>query len=245
MTAEGWFHWPAERRTPKLRLVCFPYAGAGPFIFRRWPRLLPQHVEICGVALPGRATRRQEEPRDRLALLADELVGALLDLPPRPFAFFGHSFGGLLGFEVARRLHRRGAPLPSRLVVSACRPPHLPATEEDVHRLGDAAFVERLRELGGTPAQVLACRELVDLLLPVLRADMTAFETHEHEPGPPLPVPLTVFGGTGDVLARTDTLEGWRRHTSERFAVRVFAGDHFFLSSAEDAVTAAVADELL
>jgi medium-chain acyl-[acyl-carrier-protein] hydrolase len=130
------------------------------------------------------------------------------------------------------------------MIVSACPPPHLPRTGRDTHRLGDDALKDRLRELGGTPAPVLACPELLDLVLPVVRADLTAFETHAHEPGPPLPVDLAVFGGTGDALARVETLSAWRRHASGRFTVRVFAGDHFFLHSAEAAVAAAVADAL-
>jgi medium-chain acyl-[acyl-carrier-protein] hydrolase len=240
----SWFYRPLATESAGLRLFCFPYAGAGPNIFRRWARLLSPSVEVCGVALPGRAYRLEERPRDRLGPLADELVSVLLEQPAGPFAFFGHSFGGLLCFEVARRLHRFGAPLPAELFVSACRPPHLMPSAPEVHRLPDRAFKERLRAFGGTPVPVLECLELMDLLLPVLRADLTAFETHDHEPGPPLPVRMTVLGGASDPLVDQATLDGWRRHTCERFTVRVFPGDHFFLHSDEEAVVATVAATL-
>jgi medium-chain acyl-[acyl-carrier-protein] hydrolase len=239
----SWFYRPLATGSAELRLFCFPYAGAGPNIFRNWARLLPPSVEVCGVALPGRAFRLDERPRDRLGPLADELVSALLELPAKPFAFFGHSFGGLLCFEVARRLHRLGAPLPAELFVAACPPPHLKPAQ-DAHRLPERAFKERLRELGGTPAPVLECPELMDLLLPVLRADLTAFETHDHELGPPLPIRMTAFGGASDPLVDEETLDGWSRHTSERFMIRVFPGDHFFLHSDEEAVVAMVAATL-
>jgi medium-chain acyl-[acyl-carrier-protein] hydrolase len=239
-----WFYWPAGRGPAPLRLVCFPYAGAGPNIFRGWARLLPPSVEVCAVALPGRAFRLDEQPRQRLGPLADELVSVLRRLPAKPFAFFGHSFGGLLCFEVTRRLHRVGAALPAELFVSACPPPHVTPAEPAVHRLSDRAFKERLRQLGGTPAPVLENPALMNLLLPVLRADMTAFETHDHEPGPPLPVRTTVFGGASDPVVDAESLHGWRRHTCERFTVRVFPGDHFFLHTGEEAVVAAVAATL-
>jgi len=239
-----WFYRPLATESAGLRLFCFPYAGAGPNVFSRWARLLPPAVEVCGVALPGRAYRLDERPRDRLGSLADELVSEFLELPAGAFAFFGHSFGGLLCFEVARRLHRLEAPLPAELFVSACPPPHLSPVERELHRLPDRAFKERLRELGGTPVPVLECPELMDLLLPVLRADLTAFETHCHEPGPPLPVSMTVLGGASDPLVEEATLDGWRRHTCERFAVHVFPGDHFFLHSDEEAVVETVASTL-
>jgi medium-chain acyl-[acyl-carrier-protein] hydrolase len=239
-----WFYWPDATRSAELRLLCFPYAGAGPNVFRRWARLLPPSVEVCAVALPGRGFRLDERPRDRLGPLADELVGVLLELPAKPFAFFGHSFGGLLCYEVTRRLHRLGAPLPAELFVSACPAPHLTPPDQDVHSLPDQAFKARLGELGGTPAPVLECPQLMDLLLPVLRADLTAFETHAHEPGPPLPVRMTVLGGARDRLVDEGALDGWRRYTCDRFAVRVFPGDHFFLHSDEEAVVATVAATL-
>jgi medium-chain acyl-[acyl-carrier-protein] hydrolase len=240
----GWFHRPAAAVSPELRLVCFPYAGAGPQVFRGWTRLLLPGVELCAVALPGRAARLREAPRDRLGPLADDLTAALLDLPPAPYAFFGHSFGGLLAFEVARRLHRRGAPLPRHLFLSACPPPHLPPLDRDVHRLSDSALKERLEKLGGTPLPVLECPELLDLLLPALRADLEAFETHLFEPGPPLPVPMTVLGGAGDRMAGAVALEQWAGYTSGSFDVRLFPGGHFFLHSDEDAVVASVAGDL-
>jgi medium-chain acyl-[acyl-carrier-protein] hydrolase len=240
----SWFYRPLATRSAELRLFCFPYAGAGPNIFRTWGRLLPGSIEACGLVLPGRAFRLHERPRDRLGPLADELVSVFRGLPPGPFAFFGHSFGGLLCFEVARRLHRLGAPLPRHLFVSACPPPHLPPAEPGVHRLPDRALKERLQKLGGTPLPVLECAELINLFLPVLRADLKAFETHDHEPGPPLPVPMTIFGGSGDRLARAETLEDWGRYTRESFEVRVFPGGHFFLHSDEEAVVATVAEIL-
>ena len=242
--AGGWFYPPLVTGSAELRLFCFPYAGAGPNIFRGWARELAPSVEVCGVVLPGRAFRLGERPRNRLGPLADEIVKVLLKLPAGPFAFFGHSFGGLLCFEVARRLHRLGAPLPAELFVSACPPPHLTPAKPDVHRLPDRALTESLRELGGTPGPVLECPELMDLLLPVLRADLTAFETHEHEPGPPLPIRITIFGGASDRLVDPESLEGWRRHTCEQFTVHVFPGDHFFLHSDEEAVVATVAANL-
>jgi medium-chain acyl-[acyl-carrier-protein] hydrolase len=240
----SWFYRPAATRSAELRLFCFPYAGAGPTIFRSWGRLLPASIEVCGVLLPGRAFRFDERPRDRLGPLADELVSVFRGLPAGPFAFFGHSFGGLLCFEVARRLHRLGARLPAHLVVSACPPPHLPAAEPDVHRLPDRALKERLQKLGGTPLPVLEYPDLMDLFLPALRADLKAFETHDHEPGPPLPVPITVLGGYGDRLARPETLEEWGLYTREPFDVRVFGGGHFFLHSDEEAVVATLAEIL-
>jgi medium-chain acyl-[acyl-carrier-protein] hydrolase len=240
----SWFYRPAATQLAELRLFCFPYAGAGPNIFRSWVRLVPPGVEVCGVVLPGRAFRLDERPRDRLGPLADELVSVFRGLPAGPFAFFGHSFGGLLCFEVARRLHRLGAPLPRHIFVSACQPPHLPAAEPDVHRLSDRGLKERLQKLGGTPLPVLESAELMDLFLPALRADLTAVETHDHEPGPPLPIPMTIMGGSGDRLARADVLEEWGRYTRESFDVRVFPGGHFFLHSDEEAVLATVAETL-
>jgi medium-chain acyl-[acyl-carrier-protein] hydrolase len=240
----SWFYRPRPVRRADVRLFCFPYAGAGPNIFRGWARRLPPSVEVCGVVLPGRAFRLDERPRDRLEPLADELAGVFRELPAGPFAFFGHSFGGLLCFEVARRLHRGGAPLPRQLFVSACPPPHLPPAEPDVHRLPDRALKERLQRLGGTPPPVLECDELMDLVLPALRADLEAFETHGHEPGPPLPVPMTILGGSSDRLARAEALEQWGRYTRESFDVRVFPGGHFFLHADEEAVVATVAETL-
>jgi medium-chain acyl-[acyl-carrier-protein] hydrolase len=240
----GWFHRPAASASPELRLVCFPYAGAGPQVFRGWGSLLPPEVEVCAVALPGRAARIRETPWNRLDPLADSLAAALLDLPPAPFAFFGHSFGGLLSFEVARRLHRESGPLPRHVFVSGCPAPHLPPREPDVHRLPDAALKERLERLGGTPLQVLDCPELIDLLLPALRADLEAFETHGYEPGAPLPVPLTAIGGADDRMVPAHALEEWAGYTRDAFDVRVFPGGHFFLHSREDAVVAAVAADL-
>jgi medium-chain acyl-[acyl-carrier-protein] hydrolase len=173
-----------------------------------------------------------------------EALAAALPLAGVPFAFFGHSMGALIAFELARELARRGRPGPLHLFVSGRRAPQVPDREEPLHRLPDPEFVVRLRELNGTPEEVLANGELMQLLLPLLRADFAVHETYEYRPGEPLAVPISALGGIADPEVRRDDLEAWRPETRGAFRLRMLPGDHFFLLSARRLVTEAVARDL-
>lgn len=112
---------PVERR-----LFCFPYAGGGASIFRRFPESLPPGVEVCAVQLPGREDRYVEPAFSRLPAAVAALAGALHAHLQPPFAFFGHSMGALLAFELTRLLAvAPDAPQPDHLFVSGRRAPHL------------------------------------------------------------------------------------------------------------------------
>jgi medium-chain acyl-[acyl-carrier-protein] hydrolase len=227
-----------------VRLFCFPYAGGGASAFRAWPTHLGVGIEVCAVQLPGRETRIREAPFDRLSALTPVLAEGLLPHLRPPFAFFGHSMGALIAFEVARWLRANGAPQPGALLVAGHAAPHLESPRPKLHRLPDAEFISELRRYRGTPEVVLQSRELLDIFLPTLRADFALFETYRHEQGAPLSYTISAFGGRFDGEVGVYELEAWREHTSAAFRVRYFPGDHFFVHTAQAELLRAVSEEL-
>ena len=231
--AAGWVERPEPQPDPPARLFCLPYAGGTAQAFRSWAAPIAPVAELCAIALPGRGARTREAPVERMDELTAAVAEAVRPLLGTPFALFGHSMGALLAYELARELRRSGDPEPLRLFVSGLRAPHLPARDDPLHVLPDDELAARLRGFGGTPPQVLESRELMDLFLPAVRADLTACETYAHEEEPPLAVPITAFGGRSDRLASEADLREWARHTTGAFALRMFDGGHFYLSDYE------------
>jgi medium-chain acyl-[acyl-carrier-protein] hydrolase len=227
-----------------VRLFCFPYAGGGTSLFWRWADHLPASVEVCSVLLPGRGSRAAEEPRRQLLLLVEEMAGALYPYMDGRSVFYGHSMGALLSFELTRALRRRHGFEPARLIVSGCAAPQVVDCEE-THQLPDDLFIEHLRELNGTPAELLDNQELMQLMLPVVRADFAALETYEYAAEPPLDCPITALGGLQDDTVSGDDLRAWREQTTSSFAARMLPGDHFFIHSAEGLVLQVLGRELL
>ena len=228
-----WVTCPKLNPQASLRLFCFPYAGGSALSFRNWPDLLPATIEVCPIELPGRGMRLKEAPFTQLAPLVEEIVQSLLPYLDKPFAFFGHSMGGLTSFEVARLLRRTYARNPAHLFVSGRRAPQIPDSDSPIHTLPDAEFLKELHRLNGTPEEVLANEELMQLLLPTLRADFAALETYTYQPESPLSRPITAFGGLQDPDVSCDMLEAWQEQTSATFSLQMFLGDHFFIHTAQ------------
>jgi medium-chain acyl-[acyl-carrier-protein] hydrolase len=240
-----WFVRPRAREDARMRLVCFSYAGVGAAMYARWPDLLPADVDLWAVQLPGREGRLREPPRTELRDVAQEIVAAMQGRIESPFVFFGHSMGAVLAFETAHILAARGLALPRHLLLSSRRPPHLPDPAPPLRHLSDAAFIAEIaRRYGGSPAQVLESPELLALLLPALRADIAALETHVVAARPPLAIPITAYGGTSDTRTTRDELEAWRAATSAAFRVRMFPGGHFYLADQRAALLADIAGVL-
>ena len=244
LPSERWLAYREPRPRARLRMFCFPYAGGGASIYRGWGGSLPADVEVCPVQIPGRESRLREPAYTHI----EPLVQALADVLPRwfdlPFVFFGHSMGALIGFELARELRRRGAPMPQHLFVSGRRAPQIPVREEPIHDLPEPEFIAKLRELNGTPEEVLQHAELMRLLLPVLRADFGINETYSYREEEPFGLGLSAFGGLGDEDVSRDDLEAWKTQARGRFRLRMLPGDHFFLHATRDVVAEAVARDL-
>jgi surfactin synthase thioesterase subunit len=195
------------------------------------------------VQLPGRENRLAEPSYRRLQPLVQAVADGLTPNLDGPFALFGHSMGALVSFELARELRRRGR-FPACLLLSSFRAPHLPDPDPPIYHLPDAEFIQELVDLGGTPPEVLENAELMELVLPRLRADLEVCDTYSYAPEAPLACPITVFGGVDDQEVHPEELEGWREHTSGAFHLRLYAGGHFYLHETGGALQQAVAEEL-
>ena len=239
-----WFPKAEVVAGAKLRLFCFAHAGGGTSAFRGWGEVLPAAVQVCPARLPGRESRGKEPPLRRMEALIEALGAAIRPYADSPFAFFGHSMGAAVAFELARWLRRSGLPLPQALLVSAARAPqfrlgHVPPPEPD-----EQQFIDELRRLEGLPKEVLEHEELLRLILPALRADAELYRNYVYEPEPPLPCPIRAFGGRDDPNVRREHLEAWREQTSSSFALHVFPGGHFFIETSRDEFLTALASEL-
>lgn len=228
------------------RLFCLPYAGRGASLYRSLAGLAAPDLEIRAVQLPGRENRRHEPSLNHLSSLVERLTAEVHPhLGDGPFAFFGHSFGALLAYEVARRLGHAFGRWPTHLFVSACRAPHLPSRGPSLHQLPDAELVLRLAALGGTPREILDSHDLMAEALPRLRADLCAFETYRHAPGRPLPCPIVTLSGRDDALVELDEQDAWRGLTDRGVRSWILPGGHFFLDHGEAEVLRIIRAELL
>ncbi len=229
----------------RIRLFCFPYAGGSASVFRSWADEAPAEIELCAVQLPGRE-RRWREPR--FTSLSDLIEPLALGVHPFlniPFAFFGHSMGALISFELARRLRLKNAAQPLHLFVSGRRAPQLSDPKPPIHALPDAEFIDSLRSLNGTPEEILQNQDALPVFLPILRADFAINETYTYHIEEPLDCPIWAFGGTEDKEAGQDALEPWDAQTDVQFAIRMFPGDHFFLHRHRAVLTRLIYHQLM
>jgi medium-chain acyl-[acyl-carrier-protein] hydrolase len=238
-----WFSNLRPNPGAALRMFCVPYAGGGAQVFQQWPDSLPSSLEVWAVNLPGRGKRLMEPPFANLAPLVTALSEALLSLLDRPFVFFGHSMGALIAYETARSLRKMDAPLPLHIFVSGCFAPQLP-DPYPIHHLQHQEFIDELRRLGGMPKEVLESQELMELILPSLRADFIATENYIYREEAPLSSAISVFGGWRDPITTKDSLDAWQIHTTKYFSTRMLPGDHFFIHNTKSLLLELIVGEL-
>jgi surfactin synthase thioesterase subunit len=238
-----WFAGLEDMRSGKLTLFCFPYAGGGTMAYRGWREALPDTV-IVAARLPGRESRLGEPPVESMDPLVETLGVELLPHLREPFAFFGHSMGAILAFELIRWLRERGQVLPVALHASAARAPQYRLNHQPSPEPEEEAFLEELKRLEGMPRDVLENPELMRLALPALRADTNLYRKYVYQPGEPLPLPIHTYGGSSDPGIQREHLENWRRQTTTAFSVRQFEGGHFYLQHAQGEFLAALRQRL-
>ena len=235
---------PEDDPRVKLRLFCLPFGGAGASIYRNWHHSLPKSVEVCPIQLPGREERHSEKPFTHTAPLVTELGQVLEPYLDRPFALFGHSMGALISFELTRHLRRQNQPMPVQLFLSGRPAPQVPALCPPTFQLPDLELIEELRRMQGTPEAVIQNPEMMELLLPLLRADFELCQTYHCQDEPPLDCPFFVFGGFDDADVPKENLIVWRTQTTYPMRLQMFSGDHFFVLSSQQELLHIVSQQL-
>jgi surfactin synthase thioesterase subunit len=238
-----WFERRATSDSASFRLFCFPNAGGGSSAFQSWEHELPATVEVWAVQLPGRGARAAEPVHRRLGPLVAALHEAIEPHLDVPFAFFGHSMGALVAFELTRQLRRAGAAQPAGLFLAAFRAPQLPNPYIKIYHLPDEVLKTVLLN-EGTPDLVLRNDTVMSALLPTIRADFEVCDTFEYVQEPPLSMPISVFGGEEDLLVGRDALEPWNVQTAAKFELTMLPGTHFFVHSARDLLLAEISRNL-
>jgi medium-chain acyl-[acyl-carrier-protein] hydrolase len=233
-----------------MRLFCFPYAGAGASIYRTWPAVLPKAVNVCSVQLPGREDRINEAPFTQMTTLIPALAQAMFPALDRAFAFFGHSMGALISFELARYLRREHGLQPSHLFISGrgapqlrvARMPNRPITAAKLHTDAQLrAYAQRLKNDYGSAFEDV---ELRNLLLPILSADLAVCSSYSYTADAPLDCPISIFSGVRERGLDERSLGGWREVTTAAVSMQSFPGDHFFLNTAQAELLETVSTEL-
>jgi medium-chain acyl-[acyl-carrier-protein] hydrolase len=233
-----WFVHQKTNKTntnTKLILFCFHHAGGTASFFREWGQILPPAVELIAVQLPGREANSKPYITD-VNIVAKQIADNFHKYQTIPTVFFGHSLGSLIAFEVAHELRRRYLKSPKYLIVSGRNAPQTQSKEEVLHHLPDELFIKGLMKYQGMPNEILQNKELLEVLLPRLRADFALSETYRHRKRPPLECPILALGGDDDPTVTYEDLVSWKIQTIKKHSINLSPGGHFFLNTSKKEV---------
>jgi surfactin synthase thioesterase subunit len=213
-------------------LFCFPHAGGGASSYRTWPEIVADRLVPLPVELPGRESRYDEPPIRNATEAAAAFIAAVAPFLTEPFALFGHSMGALIAYEAARLLQQQsGQPEPLHVFVSAARAPHLADPQPPLRDLPSRELIDTMRRWNGVPEMVLQHPELLSIVLPILRADLTLCETYSCATATQLAIPITAFGGRADPKIVPEEVEGWTALTTATCTTHFFDAGHFYIDS--------------
>lgn len=231
----------------KIILYCLPFAGGTSYSYRNFRKYLHSDIDVVTIDLPGHGRKLREPLLTDLNRMTEYIVQQVYpNIITNPFAIYGHSMGATLGYMVCKKLIRDNLPEPLHLFVSSRQGPSVPIKEDSkyLHLLPQDKFIKMAMEYGGIPAEVAAEKELMDLFVPIMKADFQAVGQYIHEPTPPLDIPITVFVGSNEKTSYDDAMR-WQEVTSRKISMSQFFGGHFFIFDYLAEIGKIISSELL
>ncbi len=226
-----WFIKPKPNPRADVRLICFPYAGGNASTYAPWADMLPEDVELVAIQPPGRSSRISEKLIYSMDEMVDGLCGAGLPLIDKPYVIFGHSLGSRIALEFMKRLMLFSMPMPVHYIASGSRAPHIAIQDKRLSELPEKEFMSELRVLNGTPEIVLKNQKLMELCVPILRADFSIGDNYCYQSATKFACNASVFNGLNDQGITGEQLSAWQQHFLPTLQFESFSGDHFFIDS--------------
>jgi surfactin synthase thioesterase subunit/short-subunit dehydrogenase/acyl carrier protein len=242
--ATNWIVFPKPNPNTRLRLFCFPYNGGTSSIFLPWSEGLPPDIEVCIIQLPGQIDRPSEKHFEQLATVVEKLAEVLLPYLDKPFAFYGHSIGGTIAFELARQLRREYNLSPAHLFVGASPAPQLPYPYPSVVEIYESERNEQA-PFSYLVESVQQNTELIRFLLPGFKAGSLMLENYVYSDEEPLVCPISVFGGMQDNTITQKHLSAWHEQTRSHFKLQIFPGNHLFMHGDQKQLLEVLSHELI
>ncbi|ABD82983.1 thioesterase II family protein [Saccharophagus degradans] len=219
---------PLQRSQATYRLLCFPYAGGSAATYMQWAEQLDADIELAVIQLPGRGIRLVEAAYSTMEEIVDAITNAMNLLRDKPFVFFGHSMGARVAYEVCLALEQKNKPLPVHFFASACAAPNIERELPPTYHLPNKVFLDKIAALNGSPQAVLEDEELMELILPALRADFKIIETYCNKNKHTLPLGVSVLVGSSEKF-KPAALENWFDLFESNTGIHTVKGDHFFV----------------
>ncbi|XP_051857608.1 S-acyl fatty acid synthase thioesterase, medium chain [Antechinus flavipes] len=213
-----------------FKLICFPWAGGGSNHFAKWGKHFHHSIEVSSIRLPGRESRTNEPFATTMDQIVAEISNTLLPiLQDIPFAFFGHSMGTTIAFMTALHLKENYKLQPVHFFVSSANPPHKNniSSHPSIFSMSEEQILQFIMNAGGTPKEVLENKELLEIFLPIFKADAHILQNFVFvKPAKTLSCDITCFSGTEEKASET---EAWKDLTSGSVDSYKLPGDHFYL----------------
>lgn len=225
-----------------VRLICFHSMGVGASLFTKFLLNPPDDYDILAVQTPGRENRKSESIVESVNELVDLIVPQLRPFFNRHVVFWGHSFGGIIAWEVIRRLRDEHQLEPIHFVLTGTAAPDL------MHRWQNREVLLKAMEADNTPEYLMSLSRFVDnpefikAILPGMRRDFPLLKNYRYQTGLPLNCPITSFAARQDDFVYTDEIREWSRHTDGGFDLIEVDGDHWFLDRNRERIIAAFQD---
>jgi surfactin synthase thioesterase subunit len=231
-----WFIIPKPKPNADLKLICFPYAGGGGSVFTSWSKYLPDNIELVIVQAPGKGSHIADTPYDSMEVLIHNLLKEVLVHFKKPYILFGHSLGSRIAFELMNEAYRLYNTLPLHFIASGSSSPHKKLRNKPIYNLPTEDFIQELKKLNGTPKEVLENRELMDCLLPVIRADFKISDEYLYQGRADFRCPVSVLTGENDLGIPLESAKSWGDFFTQEINVHIIPGDHFFINSHREIV---------
>lgn len=219
----------------KIKLFCIPYAGGSGVIYNEWKKKLGDFIVVNPVELSGRGKRFVEPLYDKLEDAVEDVFNLIKDDLEEPYALYGHSMGSIIAYELCHKIIDNNLPAPEHIFFSGRCAPSIKRKKKPIHNLPDEEFKHEILDLGGTPKELFENEELLDIFIPIIKADFRVVENYIYEEKNDLDLNITVLYGEDEEWEAYE-IEKWREHTRKNCNIFTTEGGHFFIHSHTDQV---------